>query len=110
MKLSVLLISVSWTIVANGEALTAEKTVANDNATQQVEIVGAISEVDARRDSIAGKIIISRKTIEESGVSSAADLLKRHPAVTISSNGKLGLMGMPGYTQILIDEIGRAHV
>lgn len=105
MKLSVLLISVSWTIVANGEALTAEKTVANDNATQQVEIVGAISEVDARRDSIAGKIIISRKTIEESGVSSAADLLKRHPAVTISSNGKLGLMGMPGYTQILIDGV-----
>lgn len=104
-KLSVILVSTSWSVFANTKTFTSEKLETADSTPKQVEIFGSKSEVDARRDSIAGKIIIGRKSIEESGVSTAADLLKRHPAVTVSSNGKLGLMGMPGHTQILIDGI-----
>ena len=77
--------------------------VEQSNEQHQVLVVGSVSDIDERRNSIAGKIIVGRKTIEESGVTNVYDLLKRQPSVTVSANGRLGLMGMPGYTQILVD-------
>lgn len=56
-----------------------------------------------RRDFVAGKIIIGRKRIEDSGVRTVQELLKREPAVTVGADGRLGLLHMPGYTQVLID-------
>ncbi|WP_156648704.1 TonB-dependent siderophore receptor [Massilia sp. Leaf139] len=75
------------------------------NAPAQVTVSGSVSDLDARRESIAGKIVVGRKAIEESGVATVHELLKRQPSITVSSNGRLGLMGMPGYTQILIDGV-----
>lgn len=69
----------------------------------EVRVTGNISDVDARRDFVAGKIIIGRKRIEESGVRKVEELLKREPAVTVGSDGRIGLLNMPGYTQVLID-------
>lgn len=56
-----------------------------------------------RRDFVAGKIVISRRSIDESGQTTVYELLKREPSVTVSSDGRLGLLGLPGYTQLLID-------
>lgn len=77
-------------------------------AQSQVVVTGSISDIEARRNSIAGKVIVGRKAIEESGVSNVYELLKRQPSVTVSANGRLGLMGMPGYTQILVDGVAAA--
>ena len=66
----------------------------------QVHISGSKSDTAARRDFIAGKILIGRKRIEESGVDNVGGLLRREPAVSVSSDGRIGL---PGYTQILVD-------
>jgi outer membrane receptor for ferrienterochelin and colicin len=71
----------------------------------KVVINGSVSDTELRQESVAGKIIISRKNIEDSGVTTAYELLKRQPAVTVSAKGQLGLMGMPGYTQLLIDGV-----
>jgi outer membrane receptor for ferrienterochelin and colicins len=68
----------------------------------KVHVVGAQTDTDARRGFIAGTIIIGRKRIEESGVRSVEDLLKREPAVTVR-NGQISLLNLPGYTQILLD-------
>ncbi|UUZ47030.1 TonB-dependent receptor plug domain-containing protein [Massilia sp. B-10] len=49
------------------------------------------------------KIIIGRKRIEESGLRTVEELLRREPAVTVSGDGSIGLLNLPGYTQILVD-------
>ena len=70
---------------------------------QEVIVNGSQSDIEAQRDFVAGKILIGRKRIDESGVSTVAELLKQHPAITIGRNGNLGLQGLPGYTQVLVD-------
>lgn len=72
-------------------------------AAQQVVVTGKLSDTAERRDFIAGKIIIGRKKIEESGLEHVADLLKREPAISVSNDGRIGLSGLPGYTQFLVD-------
>lgn len=69
----------------------------------QVVVNGSQTDAQARRDFVAGKIIIGRQRIEESGVRTVENLLKREPAVTISGDGRIGLLNMPGYTQMLVD-------
>ncbi|PXX44869.1 TonB-dependent receptor plug domain-containing protein [Undibacterium pigrum] len=66
---------------------------------QQVIVTGGQTEMNARRDSTAGKITIGRKRIEESGVEKVADLLAREPGLPST----LGALGSPTYTQFLID-------
>ena len=68
----------------------------------QVLIIGSQTDTEARRDFIAGTIVIGRKRIEDSGTRTVAELLKREPAVTVRE-GRISLLNMPGYTQILID-------
>ena len=67
-----------------------------------VHIVGTQTDTEARRDFIAGTIIIGRKRIEDSAVRSVGELLKREPAVTVR-DGSISLLNLPGYTQILLD-------
>lgn len=71
--------------------------------TPQVLVNGSQTDAQARRDFVAGKIIIGRQRIEESGVRTVENLLKREPVVTIGGDGRIGLLNMPGYTQILVD-------
>ncbi|MBK9235215.1 MAG: TonB-dependent receptor plug domain-containing protein [Rhodoferax sp.] len=67
-------------------------------------IVGTTpTDTQERREFIAGKIIIGRRRIEDSGASSVEELLRREPAVSVGSDGRIGLLGLPGYTQILVD-------
>lgn len=68
----------------------------------QVLVIGSQTDIAARRDFVAGKIIIGRKRIEESGVRTVEDLLRREPAATVR-DGRIGLLNMPGYTQVLVD-------
>jgi outer membrane receptor for ferrienterochelin and colicins len=68
----------------------------------KVHIVGTQTDTEARRDFIAGTIIIGRKRIEDSAVRSVGELLKREPAVTVR-DGRISLLNLPGYTQILLD-------
>ncbi|MQA41498.1 TonB-dependent receptor plug domain-containing protein [Rugamonas aquatica] len=58
---------------------------------------------DLHKQFVAGKLIVGRKRIEESGGKTVEEVLRKEPSVTISSNGRLGLLGLPGYTQILVD-------
>jgi outer membrane cobalamin receptor len=73
------------------------------NKEQQVTISGQQTDIAASQNFIAGKIIIGRKRIEESGLQTAGELLREEPAISVTSNGRIGLLGLPGYTQILID-------
>lgn len=78
-------------------------THAQEASTPQVQVTGVQSDTDARREFVAGKIVIGRKRIEDSGVRKVEDLLKREPSVTVGSDGRIGLLNLPGYTQLLID-------
>lgn len=69
----------------------------------QVIVVGSENDAQARREFVAGKMIIGRKRIVESGVRTVEEILRREPAITVSGNGKIGLLNMPGYTQVLVD-------
>ncbi len=86
-----------------GAALPGWAQEAAKAASTQVVITGSLSDTAARRDFVAGKIIIGRKRIEESGVRRVDELLKREPSVTVRGDGSIGLLNMPGYTQILVD-------
>lgn len=70
-----------------------------------VTVAGTMNDNQKRNDFVAGKIVLGRKKIEESGAKNVYELLKSEPSVTISVNGRLGLMGLPGYTQFLIDGV-----
>lgn len=81
----------------------AAVTPPNNTVLPEVTVSTQLTDTEARRDFVAGKIIIGRKRIEESGLQYAADLLEREPSVTVSKDGRIGLLGLPGYTQILVD-------
>ena len=70
---------------------------------QKVIIDGNQSDLESNRNFVASKLIISKKTINESGLQNVSDILRREPAITLGKDGRIGLMGLPGYTQILID-------
>lgn len=82
--------------------MLASTQVYADDSPQKV-VVNGQTDVEASRDFVAGKLIISRKTLEESGQQSVGDALRREPAITVGKNGMLGLLGLPGYTQMLVD-------
>jgi hypothetical protein len=73
------------------------------NEPLKIIINGAQTDIAASRDFAAGKLIIGRQRIAGSGLQNAAELLKREPAVTVGKDGQIGLLGLPGYTQILLN-------
>lgn len=79
------------------------KTPAAPQVQQQVVVNGSQTDIEASRDFVAGKLIIGRKQIADSGLQNVSEILKREPAVSVGKDGRLGLLGLPGYTQILID-------
>ena len=70
---------------------------------QQVVISGAQTDVEAGQDFVAGKIIIGQKKIADSGLQNSGELLRREPAISVDKSGRIGLLGLPGYTQLLVD-------
>ncbi|MFZ6846154.1 TonB-dependent receptor plug domain-containing protein [Undibacterium sp. RuTC16W] len=92
-----LVLASQQTISSSAEDLPAT------SASKEVVINGSLTDVEARRDFVAGKIIIGRKRIEDSGLQNVAELLKREPVVTVGKDGRIGLLGLPGYTQVLVD-------
>lgn len=63
---------------------------------------------DARRDSIASKIVIGREEIERQGDATIGEVIKRLPGVTVQGapgrGGAIRMRGLgSGYTQILLD-------
>lgn len=92
-----------WIFVALGLPALPGSAQQADDGVSTVVVKGELSDTEARRDFVAGKIVISRKRIEESGADNVAELLKREPSVSVSSDGRIGLLGLPGYTQVLVD-------
>jgi outer membrane receptor for ferrienterochelin and colicin len=92
--------------IALGIALLASQAQAQTDkpvSSQQVIVNGSQTDADAGRDAIAGKIVIGKQRIAESGVQNVGELLRREPAISIGKDGRPGLLGLPGYTQILVD-------
>lgn len=81
----------------------------NQQAVQKVTVNGSKqSDVDLRRNSIAGKIIVGREELDRDGDSSVGEILKRLPGVTTGGRpgrgGDIRMRGMGGgYTQILLN-------
>jgi outer membrane receptor for ferrienterochelin and colicins len=73
----------------------------------QVEIKGASTAYDARRDDTAMKIVVGRQDLERYGDSNVLDVFRRIPGVTVTTTGRdtqvqmRGLGG--GYTQVLVN-------
>lgn len=86
--------SYGWLLLALAPAAAAQEAA----APAQVVVQG-----EAERDFVAGKLVIGKKAIADSGAQNAGEVLRREPAVTVGKNGQISLMGLPGYTQILLD-------
>lgn len=91
-------------------AKAADRQGSNDHAQhlERVEVEGTVSDDAKRRASTASKIIIGRDEIERYGDTSAGDVLKRLPGVTVGGRpgrgGGVQMRGMgAGYTQILVN-------
>lgn len=69
----------------------------------QVIINGGKSDIEMSRDFIAGKVIVGQQRIASSGLQNAGELLRREPAISLDKNGRIGLLGLSGYTQVLVD-------
>ncbi|MEW7849094.1 TonB-dependent receptor [Massilia aurea] len=69
----------------------------------QVVVNGSQTDLEAGQDFVAGKIIVGKARIAASGLQNTGELLAREPAVTVGKDGRIGLLGLPGYTQILVD-------
>jgi iron complex outermembrane receptor protein len=76
---------------------------------QQVTISGGrASDMDERRNSVAGKQVYGREELDRNGDSNLGDILKRLPGVTIGGrpgrDGDVRMRGMGnGYTQVLLN-------
>ncbi|MFL6708770.1 MAG: TonB-dependent receptor plug domain-containing protein [Massilia sp.] len=75
---------------------------------QQVEIKGAATAYDARRNDTATKIVISQEEILKNGDTTIGEVLKRLPGITIGGvqgrGGDIRMRGLgSGYTQILLN-------
>lgn len=91
---------IGWLIVAAFPAVAQVMPVV---PVVQVEVKGEAGDAVQTRDFVAGKILIDRQRIEDSGAQNVSQVLRREPAITVGKNGLVGLMGLPGYTQILLD-------
>ncbi len=96
-----------WALVifVGGQVATgwSQELVQKPVALQEVVINGSQSDTEARSNFVAGKIVIGRKRIGESGLQNVAEILRREPAITVGKDGRIGLLGLPGYTQVLVD-------
>jgi outer membrane receptor for ferrienterochelin and colicins len=80
-----------------------------DSATPlpQVDVKGASTAYDARRDDTAMKIVVGRQELARYGDSNVLEVLRRLPGITVTSTGRdtqvqmRGLGG--GYTQVLVN-------
>src|SRR5450830_1878455 len=75
---------------------------------QQVEIKGAATAYDARRNDTATKIVVSQEEILKNGDTTVGEVLKRLPGITIGGvqgrGGDIRMRGLgSGYTQILLN-------
>jgi outer membrane receptor for ferrienterochelin and colicins len=75
---------------------------------QQVEIKGAATAYDARRNDTASKIVVTQEEILKNGDTTVGEVLKRLPGVTIGGvqgrGGDIRMRGLgAGYTQILLN-------
>lgn len=79
------------------------------NDIQQVTVsAGKQSDIDQRRNSIAGKIVVGREELDRDGDSTVGEILKRLPGVTMGGRpgrgGGVRMRGMGGgYTQTLLN-------
>jgi outer membrane receptor protein involved in Fe transport len=81
----------------------AAKEARKDGAIATVEVKGAASSYDARRDDTASKTVLSAEEIRKYGDDNVFDVLKRAPGVTVTGN-TLRMRGLgAGYTQILVN-------
>lgn len=81
---------------------------ANDGVQKVTVNAAKQTDVDQRRNSIAGKIIIGREELDRDGDSTVGEILKRLPGVTAGGRpgrgGDIRMRGMGnGYTQILVN-------
>ncbi len=90
-----------WLLMAPAVAEAQEERPRQD--LPKVEVHGRAEDAAERRDVLAGKRVIGRRAIEASGQTQVQELLKQEPGVTVSGNGRVGLLGLPGYTQVLIN-------
>jgi hypothetical protein len=70
---------------------------------QKVVVQGEKLEFSGAREVVAGKIILGREWLERAAASTIAEALRREASVSVGTNGKISLKGLPGYTQILLD-------
>jgi outer membrane receptor for ferrienterochelin and colicins len=79
------------------------KTRTEDKPMQKVEVKGAASTYDPRRDDTASKTVLSAEEIRKYGDDNIFDVLKRAPGVTVTDKAiKMRGLGA-GYTQILVN-------
>lgn len=95
--------SYGWLLLA----LAPTVAVAQDKGAAAPTPAQVVVNGEAERDFVAGKLVIGKKAITESGAQNAGEVLRREPAITVGKNGQIGLMGLPGYTQVLVD--GQSH-
>ena len=87
---------------AADKPLTKEAPAKQDKITT-VEVKGAASSYDPRRDDTASKTVLSAEEIRKYGDDNIYDVLKRAPGVTVSGK-TLRMRGLgAGYTQILVN-------
>lgn len=77
-------------------------------AIQQVEVKGAATAYDARRNDTATKIVVTQEEILKNGDSTIGEVLKRLPGVTVGGvqgrGGDIRMRGLgSGYTQIMLN-------
>jgi outer membrane receptor for ferrienterochelin and colicins len=94
--------------LAAAPAHAQQKEEKTEKSTQQVEVRGALSAYDPRRDDTAARIVVNHDEIVKYGDTSVLDVLKRVPGVTLSGSGGRGsevrMRGLGnGYTQILLN-------
>lgn len=79
-----------------------------EEKVQQVEITGAATAYDARRNDTATKIVVTQEEILKNGDTTVGEVLKRLPGVTVGGvqgrGGDIRMRGLgAGYTQILLN-------
>ncbi|MCZ8074939.1 MAG: TonB-dependent receptor plug domain-containing protein, partial [Paucibacter sp.] len=89
--------------LAVSEEANADPVVPPTTSLPQVTVEAAPAASGGFEEFAAGKRVIGRARLQASAAGSALEFLKQEPGLTVTADGRIGLMGLPNYTQVLVD-------
>lgn len=88
---------------ASASAPAPASPAASASPLQKVEVRHTRDAEDLARAATVATRVVTHEQMQQAGAVTAADALRREPSIVVTATGQISLLGLPGYTQVLLD-------